>query len=260
MAFSQSHDLNSMKEIAKRCDPLKSDAPLYANDFKWGYEVQELISKFFEIYNSNKRLPQKAYWDQSSKKLLLPIRNEWGDPVPINENFVQSISRHIEKAFELKVIDGVFFPDMGHSHLLIPENHYKKNYQNFEVREFSKKYENFFQDPAVEVLYHTAEQIKMRDENGHLLENPYVQFRHKTRNPVGNLHPQSELKFLENKNSAANTAGAPDGYVWWGGGFNLSANQDGCFAYSNKGQIFYFDISLYDLDYHPDHGGVFSNF
>jgi len=258
--FSQSADKNTLKEISMRCNPLKPSAQLYADEFKWGYGLPELVSKFFEIYNSNKRLPSKAYWDHFQNKLLLPIRSEWGGPVEITESFVQSVARHIERAFELQVIDGVFFPDMGHSHLLIPEQHYNSNYHQFEVTEFSKKYKKLFEDPKVEILYHTAEQLRTRNESGQLLPDPRLQFRHKTRNPVGQNRPNSDLKFLENNESPANTAGAPQGYVWWSGGFNLSAHHEGCFAYTNHGQTYFFDISLFDLEYDPAHGGVFSNF
>jgi len=258
--FAQELELNSMAQIAQRCDLKQNTQPLYSNDFSWGYDLLDLISKFYEIYFSNKRLPLKAYWDKSEKKLLLPIREGWGAPVEINETFVQSISRHIERAFELKVIEGVFFPDMGHSHLLIPEQHYNTNYKHFEVSEFSKVYKNFFKDPQIKVLYHTAEQLKMLDEANQVIPNPQVQFRHKTRNIVGELHPDSDLTFIYNSESPANTAGAPTGYVWWGGGFNLSANQDGCFAYKKNGRVFYFDISLFDLEYDPNQNVVYSNF
>lgn len=258
--FSQSAELNSLKEIAKRCDPVQQSAPLYADEFKWGYGLSDLISKFFEIYKSNKRLPQKAYWSRSDNQIQLPIRKGWGASVQITPTFVQSVAGHIEKAFELQVIEGVFFPDMGHSHILIPEQHYEKNYSHFKVEEFSDKYKKFFTDSNVEFLYHTAEQLKLLDNDNKVLPDPYIQHRHATRNIVGKNQPQAELKFLQNDQSIANTAGAPPGYAYWSGGFNLSANQDGCFAYTHKNQVYYFDISLFDLEYDPDQSGVFSNF
>ncbi|MBI5240261.1 MAG: hypothetical protein HY926_07290, partial [Elusimicrobia bacterium] len=47
--------------------------------------------------------------------------------------------------------------------------------------------------------------------------------------------------------SDANTVNEVPGYFWRGGGFNFSANRNGCFSYRAKGKTYRFDISLYDL-------------
>ncbi len=234
-------------EIATRCQVKPLDQ-LYSSDFRWDYSLAELIHRFFEIYNSPRQLPKKAYWDPKTQKIKLPYEPSRGGDVEISENFVRSISRHIEKAFELDVIDGVFFPDMGHSHLLIPESLFKRKYAQFSNANFKGFYETAFKDPELRILYHTAEQLKLLDDEGQLINDPRIQHRFRTRNIVGFNHPRSELQFYNNPNSRYNTVQAVPGYHWWSAGFNISGNEKGCFSYQHRGQTYYFDLSLYDLE------------
>lgn len=243
---------NTAAEFRSRCQPSPQKEVLYSNDFKWGYSLSELLSKFTEIYSSEKRLAQRAYWDDKTQTLRLPFDKSRGGDVVITEKFVQSIADHIEQAFQLNVIDGVFFPDMGHSHLLIPENIYDSKYKQIPVDQMSRMYEEFYNDSDIKILYHTAEQLQMTEKDGRVIDNPRVRWRHQTRNLVGGNFQKSSLEFFQNPDSRVNTVHEVAGYHWWGGGFNLSANKKGCFSYQNNNQIYYFDISLYDLETSPD--------
>lgn len=172
---------NSSLEIATRCSSAQNEStPLYSSDFKWGYNLPELLVKFTEIYQSPKRLPQKAYWSPEEKKIKLPSRDFWGGEIDIHPRFIQTVARHIEQAFSMNVIDGVFFPDMGHSHLLIHQDLYDQKYANFPVSEFKIFYEKLFEDPALRILYHTAEQLQMLDENNAVLPDARIKTRHQT--------------------------------------------------------------------------------
>lgn len=249
---------NSLSEIAKRCpSPGVSSPVLYSDDFKWGYELVEMLERFSQIYHGEKRLAKRAFVDTAAQKILLPYDAERGGAIVITENFVNTISRHISRAFELKIIDGVFFPDMGHSHLLIPEQAMKQKYDHYPVNNFAQFYRDLFADPQLKILYHTAEQLKMLDEEQKLLPDPQVQWRHHTRNLVGENYPTSEMHYVQSPDSPVNTAHEYPGHQWWGAGFNLSANQNGCFEYRKGQQIFYFDISMYDLETNPEKIGDF---
>lgn len=250
---AQSADLNTLEATSSRCTP--SETPLYTKDFKWGYELPEMLLKFAEMYESPKRLSRNAYFDSSSKTLRLPYDADRGGDVEVEESFVQTVARHIEQGLQLDVVDAVFFPDMGHSHLLIPEKLMQEKYDNYPVQEMSRFYADVFRDAQVKFLYHTAEQLKMLDENNQVLPDARIRHRHKTRNLVGENRTTAEMRFLQNPSSAANTVHEEKGHFWWGAGFNLSANKKGCFAYRAHGRIYYFDISLYDLEYDPSDGG-----
>lgn len=216
-------------------------------DFKWGYTLPEMLAAFEKTYASDKRLGARAYWNAEKKRYELPYEDSRGGPVVLPPRLIAALTRHIEAAFAADYIDAVFFPDMGHSHLLIPDAVWKKVYDPYPVDKFSRMYEAMFDDPRIEIFYHTAEQLKMLESDKSVINDERVRWRHKTRNIAGLNTPDATLKVLQNPKSDANTVGEVPGYFWWGGGFNFSANKDGCFAYKAGGKTTRYDISLYDL-------------
>jgi hypothetical protein len=141
---------------------------------------------------------------------------------------------------------------MGHSHLLIPEDLFRNKFDKILKQSMSRFYEEVLMDDSVIFLYHTAEQLKFLDENNKVLDDPYSKWRFQTRNIAGSADPSRPIAFLQNPNSLANTVNSLNGYRWWGAGFNLSANKEGCFTYRRDGKEFRFDVSLFDLSYSPD--------
>ena len=235
----------------ENCKPESAgDQFLYNQDFKWGYTLPEMISRFTEIYQSEKRLKKRAYFDIKTQKLILPYDNFRGGPIVLPYRFAEQVSKHIEGGFRQDLIDAVFFPDMGHSHFFIPQGRYDQIYQPLPVSDFKGFYERFFSDSTGKVLYHTAEQLKVR-ENGQVIDDPRIQHRFKTRNLIGSNDDRLEVTYGKDMQSPANTMHDLPGYHYWGAGFNLSANKNGCFSYQAKGKTFYFDISMYDLDLDP---------
>lgn len=240
----------------KNCLPgSNAHQQLYATDFKWGYTVDELLHKWHEVYEGPKRLAKRAYWDSNLQKIVLPYDQSRGGHVTISTPFIKGVKTTIEQALALKVIEGVFFPDMGHSHLLIPDQKYEKWNRRFEINQMSQLYEAMFTDQDTLYVYHTAEQLKFLDDKQNVQPDEYSQFRHKTRNIIASHQANSSIRFGQNPDSPANTLNGLSGFKWWGGGFNLSANQEGCFAYQMDGKTYYYDISLYDLSY-PEGQGV----
>lgn len=236
---------------AARCAPESAaDPKIYAPDFKWGYTHPEMVKRFSEMYESGKRLPKRAFWNEAAGRLELPYDAERGGNIVLPESFARSVARHIVSAFRSKYIDGVFFPDMGHSHFLIPQAHWDQNYRERPNSEMSRMFEDLFADPKLEVLYHTAEQLTTRNQDGTLVADERTQFRYRTRNIVGN-NSDYALKVPTNPTHNANTVDDVPGYFWWGGGFNISAVKTGCFAVRVDGRELRFDLSMYDLEYPP---------
>lgn len=109
------------------CPPEGSGAPrLIAADFHWSYTLPEMMEAFAKTYASDKRLGARAYWNAAKKRYELPYEKDRGAAVVLPPRLIAAVSRHIEAAFQADYVDAVFFPDMGHSHLLIPEEHWKK--------------------------------------------------------------------------------------------------------------------------------------
>lgn len=240
-------DLNSATNLELRCpQELPTDAQLKSTDFRWGFSLPELLQKWQEIYTSNKRLPTRAYWDSQKASLVLPYSTSRGGNPELPFNFLHSVRRHVEVAFAADYIDALIFPDMGHSHFLIPDAKYKNEYK-FPVSQMAQTYEQFFNDPELLVVYHTAEQLTITTTEGKLLPDRRSQWRFFSRNLIGDNLGLGRLQLAQNPTHKHNTTDGLPGYNWWGAGFNISANKKGCIAYRRHGSIEYFDLSLEDL-------------
>ncbi len=236
---------NCKKEIS-------GEPVVYAEDFKWNMTLEEIRKKADELYLTNKRLRDRAYYDESLKSFVLPNSPVQGGVVKIPENFITAVTKHIEKAFERKYVDALLFPDMGHSHFLVPQKYYDKELRDLPVNQMNIMYEKMMAHKEMKVVYHTAEQLKTTDADGNVLPNKVLQWRYYTRNLIGhnNTNPDLEL-FNATETSDANTMHEIPGYFWWGAGFNIHANKGGCFSFMKNGKKVYFDLSLKDLETKP---------
>jgi hypothetical protein len=248
--------LSSISAIADCSKENPNDPIIYSSDFIWDYTLPQLKNKFSEMYVSPKRLKNRAYIDEKTREIILPSVTSQGGPIVITNAFVENIANHIEQGFEKGIVDAVFFPDMGHSHFFIPQEKFDNVYSKFEPNQFNLFYQKLFADPDLKILYHTVEQLKFRDENGELIQDPAIIGRYQTRNLVGTNQARAPIFNIQNPESNANTARELPGHHYWGAGFNLSANQNGCFSYTANGQIYFFDLSMYDLE-SSDTGGDF---
>jgi hypothetical protein len=234
-----------LDEAKRRCaKPLEGEPVVYSSDFKWGVTFAEMKQKFEEIYQTDKRLLNRAYYDPNQNSFVLPFR---GGPqvVKIGETFIRSVTRHIERGLQLKYMNFVFFPDMGHSHVHVPQKYYDEVLAP--IKEFHLLYEKMLNEPTVKFLYHTAEQLNMVGEDKMPLPDRFLQWRLYTRNLVGYNDGGNTIETLFEPESDHNTARGEEGYRYWGGGFNIHASKNGCFAYKQADQTYYFDISLDDL-------------
>ncbi len=220
---------------------------LYSNDFSWGMELQEIKDKYREIYNSSKRLPGRAFIKDGA--VVLP-KNIYGGEVKytrLPSRFLKSVRKHVEEAMKLKYVDALIFPDMGHSHLFIPIKDYEV-LRHIPVKDVHLFYEKVFDLEGLKILYHTAEQLKMVDENRKLLKGRLLQWRFYTRNLVGSNQARGKLELLHEESSSHNTARSyRENYRYYGAGFNISASKGGCFPFKVGPQTYYFDLSFEDL-------------
>ncbi len=244
------------EEIALRCTaPADDEEVVYNNDFEWGYSHEAMGIRYEEIYHSGKRLHARAYYDETLGSLVLPGTDSWGGDVMLPERLVENVTLHIEHALERGYAEFVFFPDMGHSHLFIPEQHFEDVYAGTPVSEFSRRYERMFDDPQLMVLY-TAEQLQMLDEDDQVINDRHIMWRYHTRNPVGDNNYERRLELLTDYTQKANTARDMAEMKYQGAGFNISASEDGCFPFENQhGEIQWYDISLEDLPFDTSGGG-----
>jgi hypothetical protein len=243
---------DAWQEALARCAPPTADEPgIYYSDFRWGYTLPEMSARFAEIYTSGKRLRGRAYLDEDRGELLLDLPASWGGPAVLPRRFVESVRSHIEQGLAHGYVQDIFFPDMGHAHFHIPAQKWELVYRGMPVSRNAERYSMLLDDPDLEVLYHTAEQLEMLDDERQVLADRQVQWRFYTRNLVGDNRGAGRLVLLHEPSSAANTARDRDGYHYYGAGFYVSASRDGCFRYVHDGQVRYFDLSLSSMPAAP---------
>jgi len=239
--------------IAERCQPPEENEPVvYSTDFKWGYSSEEMGARFDEMYASGKRLKDRAYYDAAQERFVMPLTEAWGGQTFASKRLVENIRLHIETALASGYADYPFFPDMGHTHLFISQEHWDSTYKDCEVSEFGERFTLLFDDPKVKLLYHTAEQLQVLDDDGNLLDDKHLRWRFSTRNLVGDNDGAGITNLLHEPDSKANTSRTLEGHQYFGSGFNITATKDGCFPYVHNGKVYHFDISMTDLSRDPN--------
>jgi hypothetical protein len=187
--------------------------------------------RYIDLFNSPKRLENRLYFDQ--EKWLLPKNKS---QIVIETNFLNSLANHIEQAFQMGVIEHLFYPDIGHLHFYLPP----KLSTVLDAASLKKQ--------ELKVVYHTAERLMMKSGYTKRDSLEYRKFRYRTRNLVGGFDARGVLEVpYAHKNKAFNTLheipGFPE-YERIGKTLYLSANKNGCIGFKMKGKTSYFDISF----------------
>jgi hypothetical protein len=250
-----SADAELWSKIAARCTAPADDEPIiYTNDFHWNYTPEEMAARYEEIYGSGQRLTERARFDEETGSFIMPTFESWGGQVTLPKRLVENVTRHLELALEAGYAEHVFFPDMGHSHYFIPQARWEAEYADTPVDQSANRNSRLLDDPELLVFYHTAEQLQMLDEDDQVLPDPHIEWRHQTRNVVGDNDEQDRIELLQNPDSKANTSRDYPGHRYFGAGFSVSASTDGCFPFIQDGELKWYDLSLSDLPYKQDGG------
>lgn len=233
--------------VRENCNYRPNEPVLTDEDFAFNQSFEEVIKKGLEHFFSEKRLPHRAFYDSHSNRVHLPVMAS-SSPRPLIEvspNLIRSVQKHIEKALELNYVDVISFSDMGHTHFFIPDEAVDELTTGGESNLAEIRFEKISADPRVKMLYHTAEQIRLLDDEKQLLLDRHLQWRFFTRNLIGDNQGKGELELIHNESHHYNTArDYKPGYRYWGSGFYLSAQKDGCFRYNHLGEERAFDINL----------------
>ena len=251
---------SNLGEAKQRCQPpLDGEPVVYQNDFSWGYELDAMKARFKFIYRSGKRLKQRAFYDPAQGAFVFPVDGLGGKQIiVIPERFIKSVVNHVEEGLRLGYVDNIFFPDMGHSHFFVPQDFFNEVIQPIPISDKKQRYEKMLGNHNVKVLYHTAEQLHMKDrESKALVDDDYIRWRYYSRNLIGYTDGSKKTEIHKRLNRNFNTVRDYPEHRYWGAGFNISASQDGCFSYKDKnGGVKYFDLSLSDLPYDGDTGDL----
>jgi hypothetical protein len=228
------------------------DEILFEEDLAWDQSLNQMGDNYKKIYSSTKRLYKHAYFDKEKGKYYLPNQYPENSVAEVPAAFIKNITAHVEEALLHKFADYIFFSDMGHSHFYVPLKDWDK-LKDLSPLESAKLYEGFFRSSGLRIMYHTAEQLKIKEgprENASLPRDQFLLWRYFTRNLFGRNNGSRDLvTFFAWDNDNYNTYRADlEGYYYYSAGFNISANKNGCFPFKKPdGTIEYFDLSLFDL-------------
>lgn len=228
---------------------------VHSDDFKWGMTLEEIRTKSTEIYESGKRLKNRAFYKDGNVVFPMDFIGKQ-QFVKLSPRFLKSVQKHIEVGLKRGYIDAVIFPDMGHSHFFVPKKFYNDVLAKYSNEQRAKRYELMINHPELKILYHTAEQLTMVGEDKLPLVDRELQWRFYTRNMVGDNHGLGRVELIHEMDSSHNTArDYDDKHRYWGAGYNITASKDGCFSYEFKGKTYYFDLSLDDLTPSENYSG-----
>lgn len=243
-------------------EPNGAEDVVWMNDFPFNppREMSDLSDLFEETYERGQRLNRRAYFDPDLGEIRAPVPRFGLRPIAtVPWHFVATVQTQVERALNQAYADYVFFPDLGHSHFLIPQESWDSIYSYLSSLRGPEFYEELLQDPELKILYHTGEQIRFfNEETGELLPDRYAQWRYFSRNPVGpNQAFRSFLQVLFNSTPGAyNTVRSLDGHRWYSSGFYIHASRNGCFSFrDSRGELKYYDLSFFSLPYRSGQSG-----
>jgi hypothetical protein len=235
---------------AENCGPQGADELVVSGrDFRWNQPLDEIQRRARGLYEDGKRLRNRAFLDED-RGLLMPVSSFSGTQYSeLTPKFILSVRRHIEEALRFRYVDAIMFSDMGHSHFFIPNDFYDRELAHLPVRDRDVFYTKVLAHEGLKMLYHTAEQLTMLDEDRQLLADRHIQWRFFTRNLVGDNKGLGKLEFVHQQDHSYNTArDYQPGYRYWGAGFYVTASKDGCFPFTHQGETYYFDLNLDGFD------------
>lgn len=206
--------------------------------------------QFLKTYQSGKRLGLHANYDYKNQSFVIYSKMvNKTFPIKINQSFIRSITLQIETALKKGYASFVFFPDMGHTHLYFKKEQWEKNYHalTLKIGDQPLLYEKMFSDPQLMPLYHLSEQLKLKDNEGILINDETISFKFWTRNFMARNDETDFYTLPIDMNHPTNTVDKIEGLNRYGQGFAVSASEKGCFPYQDSdGEIRYFDIALYE--------------
>lgn len=190
---------------------------------------KEMGQNFDHLYESGKRLPSRAYWDSQKKSVMIPYQKKI---VPLPDSIIQTISDHLRQALRLGYADFLYYPDLGHTHIFVPNQ---------------DAWGDWLKNKNLKFVYHSAELLKMKKGSalkGPLRNEEWVRWRYYTRNLMGSFDPGGSLQVLFASKQSYNTVHQIEGHSPVTTLY-FSASRKGCFSILNeKKEKISFDLSF----------------
>ncbi len=188
----------------------------------------EAEQQFTMVYNESRRLKNRIFWSSQESSF---VSHAGSKAQMIPGSFIKNLQDQLLQAFENTYADFLYYGDMGHLHLLVPNEQKTLSLQSEELLN----------------LYHTGELYEFKKNGsifGELKDDPHWEWLYWHRNFIGqNKADTSLISVRAPGNAPYNTVRAIEGYKEVGTVY-VSANKNGCFELKNKSVNLRFDISI----------------
>lgn len=193
--------------------------------------LAEAEAQYKELYSSGRRITNRVYWDASAQSYVLQQKNK---TLKISARFIESLSRQVEAALQRGYADFLFYTDMGHAHLYMPDSG--------DIR--PSHLESHLGREELTFLYHTAELFMLKHNfKGALTSDPWLQWRYYSRNFVAKNDTSDALTVLFSNDELYNTVRDLEDHSSVSTVY-MSASRNGCFPFRQNGETFYFDFTF----------------
>lgn len=221
--------LTTISHANDRCQQNESTniSPSYSQLF---VNKESVKIAFENTYNSPQKLLSPLFKIEDQYMISSGHRSF---KVPLQ--FIAAITHHVNSALKNGYADFLFYPDMGHVHILQPSS-----------ATDSTDLESLLQRQDLLFLYHTGELFKFKAGSlfsPELVEDPWMQTRYIHRNFIGTLDTSQDVELRFALDQPYNTVREITGYKQVLR-LSLSAHRDGCLSFRHNNRDLFFDISL----------------
>ncbi len=238
---------NSAPEHRASCTPFNDKELPFERDYKLLNTKAEIQSYYDKVYNGDRRLMARAYWDASQKTIVLPYSS---GNARVPAAFWEGVASHITQAFKNDYVNGLIYPDLGHIHVLVPT----KTWDELKVStpQSIERIEKVFALSETKALYHTAEMVQLKQGDfakGTYPQDPWKLWRYFTRNLLGSFIGEKNVEVIwAGEKPTYNTVRSLPGYTDVVTLY-ISSNHNACLSFHENGTEKFFDITAETIPY-----------
>lgn len=230
--WTHSSIAHNVKDLCREASALEPS--LKKGDIHVVKNSKEAYQQFKKIYTDPRRLESRIFWSEDDQSYAF-IRQNKKNLLPLI--FVKNLKRHLQQALQSSFAKFIYYADLGHAHLFIPEEQFWDPAQPLVL----------FKSPQTLSLFHTGELYQFKKNgslSGALVEDPQWQRQYRYRNFVGINQPDASIQSIfAAPNEAYNTVRHILGYREVGT-LLISAHQFGCFDLEIDPLNLRFDLSI----------------
>ncbi len=195
------------------------------------YTLAEAQAQYQNVYESGHRITQRVYWSATENAFVMKQSKA---SLKISPQFISSLTQHIETALSRGYADFLFYSDMGHAHLFMPDSGDTS----------TTNIETHLGENTLTFLYHTAELFVLRENfKGALTLDPWLQWRYYSRNFVAKNDSSDALAVVFAADAPYNTVRDLDNHSSVATVY-MSASRSGCFPFRQNGATYFFDFTI----------------